>query len=84
VVEDGHALVIRGQNSAVRTGVFLGIDPVGRRVSWEYLDMYRSRRPAELALPGHRLEPGAIAAARAGTAPDLPATPTSRTADTRA
>jgi predicted ester cyclase len=33
VVEDGHALVIRGQNSAVRTGVFLGIDPVGRRVS---------------------------------------------------
>ena len=30
-VEDGDALVIRGQNSAVHTGRFLGIEPTGRR-----------------------------------------------------
>ena len=33
VVEDGDALVIRRQNSAVHTGAFLGIEPTGRRVS---------------------------------------------------
>jgi predicted ester cyclase len=31
VVKDGDALVIRGQNSAVHTGRFLGIEPTGRR-----------------------------------------------------
>src|SRR5215469_13354755 len=42
VIEDGAALVIRGENSAVHTGPFLGIEPTGRRVSWEFLDMYRA------------------------------------------
>ena len=85
VVEDGDALVIRGQNSGVPTGRFLGIEPTGRRVSWEYLDMYRagSRRPAELALPGHRPEPGPAAAARAGTGPARHAHPPGRPSRTR-
>jgi predicted ester cyclase len=34
VIEDGDALVIRGENSAVHTCPFLGIDPTGRRVRW--------------------------------------------------
>jgi hypothetical protein len=33
VVEDGSVLVIRGQNSAVQTGAFLGIEPTARRVA---------------------------------------------------
>lgn len=33
MVEDGDALVIRGQNSGAPS---LGIEPTGRRVSWEY------------------------------------------------
>jgi predicted ester cyclase len=31
VVKDGDALVIQGQNSAVHTGRFLGIELTGRR-----------------------------------------------------
>jgi len=41
VIEHGDVLVIRGETSGTHTGWFLGIDPTGRRVSWEYLDMYR-------------------------------------------
>src|SRR6266849_7860084 len=45
VVEDGDALVVRGENTAVHTARFLGIEPTGRCVSWEYLDMYHPDPP---------------------------------------
>jgi predicted ester cyclase len=41
LVEVGDTLVIRGENSGVHTGRFLGVEPTGRRVSWEFLDMYK-------------------------------------------
>jgi predicted ester cyclase len=41
-LEDGDAVVIRGQNTAVHTGPFLGVPPTGKTVTWEYLDMYRA------------------------------------------
>ncbi len=42
---DGDALVVRGENTAVHTGRFLGIEPTGKCVSWEYLDMYHPDPP---------------------------------------
>jgi SnoaL-like polyketide cyclase len=74
VVEDGDALVIRGQNSAVHTGAFLGIGPTGGRVSWERLDMYRAG--ADGRLNRHFLAAGwnLVRLQLLGQAPDLPAT----------
>ena len=36
LIEDGDALVIRGQNSGVHTGRLLGIEPIGR-LNWHFL-----------------------------------------------
>src|SRR5262249_47665279 len=55
VIEDGDALVIRGENSGVHSGHFLGIDPTGRRGSWGYLDMYPAG--ADGRLDWHPLAP---------------------------
>jgi predicted ester cyclase len=97
VVEDGDALVIRGQGSAVHTGAFLGIEPTGRRVSWEYLDMYRAGADGRLNWHFLATDWNLVRLQLLGQAPDLPATPpagpskpnspgirTSRHADTRA
>src|SRR5262249_59751649 len=70
VVEDGDALVIRGENTGVhgtvpRPRTDRPDHPLGvpRHVP------PRPGRPAQLALPGHRLEPGTPAAARRGARP---------------
>lgn len=52
VVEDGDALVLRGQDSGVHTGWFLGIEPTGRRASWEFLNMYRAGPDSRRLPPG--------------------------------
>ena len=41
LVEDGDTLVIRAENTGVHTGRFLDVEPTGKRVSWEFLDMYK-------------------------------------------
>ena len=78
VVEDGDALVIRGQNSAVHSGRFLGIEPTGRRVSWEYLDMYRAGPDGRLNWHFLATDWNQIRLQLLGQAPDLPITPTRR------
>ena len=78
VVEDGDALVIRGQNSAVHTGRFLGIEPTGRRVSWEYLDMYRADADGRLNWHFLATDWNLVRLQLLGQAPDLPITPTRR------
>ena len=41
VVEAGDMLVIRGTFEVTHTGEFLGVPPTGRRVSFDWIDMYR-------------------------------------------
>jgi predicted ester cyclase len=80
VVEDGDALVIRGQNSAVHTGRFLGVEPTGRRVSWEHLDMYRAGPDGRLNWHFLATDWNLVRLQLLGQAPDLPVTPARRAA----
>jgi len=41
VAEAGDMLVIRGTFEVTHTGEFLGVPPTGRRVSFDWIDMYR-------------------------------------------
>jgi len=41
VIQAGDMLVIRGSYEVTHTGEFLGVPPTGRRVSYEWVDMYR-------------------------------------------
>ena len=78
VVEDGDALVIRGENSGMNTGRFLGIEPTGRRVSWDYLDMYRVGADGRLNWHLLATDWNLVRLQLLGQAPELPATPTRR------
>ena len=78
LVEDGDALVIRAENSGVHTGRFLGVEPTGRRVSWEYLDMYRAGPDGRLNWHFLATDWNLVRLQLLGQAPDLPATPTRR------
>ena len=78
VIEGGDALVIRGENSAVHTGWFLGIEPTGRRVSWEFLDMYRVGADGRLNWHFLATDWNLVRLQLLGQPPDLPTTPTRR------
>jgi predicted ester cyclase len=41
VIEAGDMLVIRGTFEVTHSGEFLGVPPAGRRVSFDWIDMYR-------------------------------------------
>ena len=41
VLEAGDTLVIRGTFEVTHSGEFLGVAPTGRRVSFDWIDMYR-------------------------------------------
>lgn len=77
-VEDGNALVIRGENTGVHTGPFLGVEPTGKRVSWEFLDMYRSGPDGRLNWHLLATDWNLVRLRLLGQAPDLPTTPTRR------
>jgi predicted ester cyclase len=78
VIEDGDTLVIRGENSAVHTGPFLGVEPTGRRVRWEFLDMYRAAADGRLNWHLLATDWNLVRLQLLGQAPDLPTTPTRR------
>jgi predicted ester cyclase len=78
VVEDGNALVIRGENTGVHTGPFLGVEPTGKRVGWEFLDMYRSGPDGRLNWHFLATDWNLVRLQLLGQAPDLPTTPTRR------
>ncbi|GEM_PF-832326 len=78
VVEDGDALVIRGETSGVHTGAFLGIEPTGKRVRWEYLDMYRVGADGRLNWHFLATDWNLVRLQLLGQAPDLPTTPARR------
>ena len=78
LVEDGDTLVIRGENTGVHSGRFLGVEPTGKRVSWEYLDMYRAGPDGRLNWHFLATDWNLVRLQLLGQAPDLPATPTRR------
>jgi predicted ester cyclase len=41
IVQTGDMLVIRGSYEVTHSGEFLGVQPTGRRVSYDWIDMYR-------------------------------------------
>jgi predicted ester cyclase len=41
VIQAGDTLVIRGAFEATHSGEFFGVPPTGRRVSYDWVDMYR-------------------------------------------
>jgi predicted ester cyclase len=41
VIESGDKLVIRGSFEATHSAEFLGVPPTGRRVSYDWVDIYR-------------------------------------------
>lgn len=41
VIEGSDSLAVRSRISATHTGAFLGIEPTGRRVSYDAVDLYR-------------------------------------------
>ena len=42
IVESPESVVIRARVSATHVGTFLGIDPAGRRVAWDSIDMVKA------------------------------------------
>jgi predicted ester cyclase len=78
LIEDGDTLVIRGENSAVHTGQFLGVEPTGMRVRWEFLDMYKAGPDGRLNWHFLVTDWNLVRLQLLGRAPDLPATPTRR------
>src|SRR5262249_14698573 len=78
VVDAGDALVIRGTNTAVHSGPFLGLEPTGKRVTWEFLDMYRVGADGKLNWHFLATDWNLVRLQLLGEAPDLPTTPTRR------
>jgi predicted ester cyclase len=78
LVEDGDTLVIRAENTGVHTGRFLDVEPTGKRVSWEFLDMYKVGPDGRLNWHLLATDWNLVRRQLLGQAPDLPATPTRR------
>jgi predicted ester cyclase len=78
LVEKDDLLIIRGRNTAVHSGPFLGIDATGRRVTWEFIDMYRLGADGRLNWHFFVTDWNYVRLQLVGTAPDLPSVPTRR------
>ena len=78
VVEEGDTLVIRAENTGLHTGRFLDLEPTGRRVSWEVLDMYKLGPDGRLNWHLLATDWNLVRLQLLGQAPDLPTTPSRR------
>jgi predicted ester cyclase len=78
VLEKNDTLVIRGRATAVHSGPFLGVAPTGKRVAWEFVDMYRTGPDGRINWHFFVTDWNYVRLQLLGEAPDLPATPTRR------
>jgi len=78
VLEKEDAVVIRGRTTAVHSGAFAGVAPTGRRVSWEFVDMYRVGADGRINWHFFVTDWNHVRLQLLGEAPDLPATATRR------
>ena len=77
-VEEGGVLAIRGRAEATHTGRFLGVEPTGRRVSWEFADLYRAGADGRLNWHFFVTDWNLVRLQLLGEPPDLPQTPQRR------
>jgi predicted ester cyclase len=77
-IEDGDLLAIRGRSEGTHTGRFLGVEPTGRRVWWEFADLYRLGADGRINWHFFVTDWNIVRLQLLGEAPDLPATPERR------
>ena len=77
-IEDGDLLAIRGRSEGTHTGRFLGVEPTGRRVSWEFADLYRLGADGRINWHFFVTDWNIVRLQLLGEAPDLPTTPERR------
>ena len=77
-IEDGDLLAIRGRGEGTHTGKFLGLEPTGRRVRWEFADLYRLGADGRINWHFFVTDWNIVRLQMLGEAPDLPATPERR------
>ena len=77
-VEAGDTLAIRGRGEGTHTGHFLGLEPTGRRASWEFADLYRLGADGRINWHFFVTDWNIVRLQLLGEAPDLPTTPERR------
>ena len=77
-IEDGDTLAIRGRAEGTHTGRFLGLEPTGRRASWEFADLYRAGADGRINRHFYVTDWNIVRLQLLGEAPGLPATPERR------
>jgi predicted ester cyclase len=77
-IEAGDTLVIRGRGEGTHTGRFLGLEPTGRRASWEFADLYRLGADGRINWHFFVTDWNIVRLQLLGEAPDLPTTPERR------
>jgi predicted ester cyclase len=78
-IEDGDTLAIRGRSEGTHTGKrFLGVEPAGRRVWWEFADLYRLGADGRINWHFFVTDWNFVRLQLLGEAPDLPVTPERR------
>jgi len=77
-IEDGDTLAIRGRAEGTHTGRFLGLEPTGRRATWEFADLYRVGADGRINWHFYVTDWNIVRLQLLGEAPDLPATPERR------
>ena len=77
-IEDGDTLVIRGRAGGTHAGRFLGLEPTGRRATWEFADLYRLGADGRINWHFYVTDWNIVRLQLLGEAPDLPTTPERR------
>jgi predicted ester cyclase len=77
-IEDGDTLAIRGRAEGTHMGRFLGLEPTGRRATWEFADLYRVGADGRINWHFYVTDWNIVRLQLLGEAPDLPVTPERR------
>ena len=77
-IEDGDTLAIRGRAEGTHTSRFLGLEPTGRRATWEFADLYRVGADGRINWHFYVTDWNIVRLQLLGEAPDLPVTPERR------
>src|SRR5215472_13822686 len=83
-IESTDSLAIRGRAEGTHRGSFLGIGPTGKRVWWEFADLYRVGADGRINWHFYATDWKLVRLQLAGQAPDLPTTPERRAVQTEA
>ncbi|OLB76758.1 MAG: hypothetical protein AUI14_17675 [Actinobacteria bacterium 13_2_20CM_2_71_6] len=76
VLETADSVVVRARMSGTHTGVFLGVEPTGRRVTFDAVDWYRVGPDGRIAWRFLLCDWNGVRLRLLGQEPELPQTPT--------